>query len=63
MALAHKIIRIAFTLLKDKVPYRDPEIDSEALLTQRNALLCLKGVEKCHALLAATQKERDQAID
>ena len=36
-ATAHKMLRIIFAMLRDDAPYRDPGIDSDQLLVQRNA--------------------------
>jgi len=33
-AIGHKILKIAYALIKNKVPYQDPEIDYEAMLAQ-----------------------------
>jgi transposase len=37
VAVGHKILKIAYTMLKNKVPYRDPEVDYEAMLAKKNA--------------------------
>lgn len=37
VAVAHKILEVIFVLIKKKEPYRDPKIDYEALMVQRNA--------------------------
>jgi len=37
VALAHKMLRIVFAVLKNKTPYRDKVVDYEALSVQRNA--------------------------
>ena len=37
VALAHKILRIVFAVLKNKTPYLDKAVDYEALSVQRNA--------------------------
>ena len=37
VATAHKLARVIFAVLRDGRPYRDPEVDYEALLVQRNA--------------------------
>ncbi len=36
VALGHKILRIAFAMLRDGVPYRDPVVDPEALTARKN---------------------------
>lgn len=38
VALAHKMLRIIFAILKSNRPYRDRAVDYEALSVQRNAL-------------------------
>jgi len=37
VALAHKMLRIIFAMLKNHTPYQDQAVDYEALLVQRNA--------------------------
>jgi hypothetical protein len=37
VAVAHKMMRIIFHMLKEKTPYRDPGVDYEELLARRNA--------------------------
>ena len=37
VALAHKMLRIVFAVLKNKTPYLDKAVDYEALSVQRNA--------------------------
>ncbi len=37
VATAHKLARTVFAVLRDGEPYRDPEVDYEALVVQRNA--------------------------
>ena len=37
VATAHKLARVVFAVLRDGRLYRDPEVDYEALLVQRNA--------------------------
>lgn len=46
VAVAHRIFRIVYTLISKKEPYRDPEIDYEALVVQRNAPRWLAALEK-----------------
>lgn len=46
VALAHKMLRIIFALLKDGKPYRDKTIDYEALSVQKNAPRWLKMLKK-----------------
>jgi hypothetical protein len=37
MAVAHRMLEIVYLMLSRKEPYRDPEIDYEALIVKRNA--------------------------
>jgi hypothetical protein len=37
IALAHKILEIVYTVLNKKEPYKDPNINYEALVVERNA--------------------------
>ena len=37
VATAHKLVRTIFAVLRDGRPYRDPDVDYEALLVKRNA--------------------------
>lgn len=37
IAIAHKLIRVIYTLLKRRQPYIDPDIDYEGLSVRRNA--------------------------
>lgn len=51
VALAHKILRIAFSILKNQTPYRDTVVDYEALSVQRNAPRWLRMLFK-HGFIA-----------
>ena len=44
VALAHKMLRIVFAVLKNKTPYLDKAVDYEALSVQRNAPRWMKCV-------------------
>ncbi len=46
IAIGHKILRIVFTLLKKKEPYRDPTVDYEAIVVQRNAPRWIQALKK-----------------
>lgn len=46
VALAHKMLRIIFAMLKDHKPYRDLAVDYEALSVQKNAPRWLKMLKK-----------------
>ncbi len=52
VALAHKMLRIIFSMLKNNTPYHDKSIDYEALSVQRNAPRWLKMLTK-HGYLSA----------
>jgi transposase len=46
VALAHKMLRIIFTIIRNKTPYKDPSVDYEALSVQRNAPRWIKMLHK-----------------
>jgi len=46
VAVAHKILRIIYAILKDKKPYRDPQIDYEKLVVEKNAPRWLRALEQ-----------------
>ena len=46
MALAHKLLRVIYALLKHQQPYRDPGIDYEALIVQKNAPRWIQALKK-----------------
>jgi hypothetical protein len=46
VALAHKMLRIIFDMLKENKPYHDRAVDYEALSVQRNAPRWLKMLKK-----------------
>jgi transposase len=46
MALAHKLLRVIYALLKHQPPYRDPGIDYEALIVQKNAPRWIQALKK-----------------
>lgn len=46
IALGHKLLRVIYTVLKNKQPYRDPNIDYEALVVDKNAPRWLAALEK-----------------
>jgi transposase len=53
VALAHKILRTLFAMLKNNTPYRDKVVDYEALSVQRNAPRWIKMLVK-HGFMPAT---------
>jgi transposase len=53
VALAHKMLRTIFAMLKNNTPYRDKVIDYEALSVQRNAPRWIKMLLK-HGLMPVT---------
>jgi len=53
VALAHKMLRIIFAILKNNKPYHDRAVDYEALSVQRNAPRWLKMLKK-HGFLPST---------
>jgi len=46
IAVGHKLLRVIYTVLKTQQPYRDPEIDYEALVIAKNAPRWLKALAK-----------------
>lgn len=46
VAVAHKIMKVVFAILKSKEPYRDPDINYEKLVVARNAPRWLRALEK-----------------
>jgi transposase len=53
VALAHKLLRTLFAMLKNNTPYRDKVVDYEALSVQRNAPRWIKMLVK-HGFMPAT---------
>jgi transposase len=53
VALAHKMLRTVFAMLKNNTPYRDKVVDYEALSVQRNAPRWIKMLVK-HGFMPAT---------
>lgn len=46
IAVAHKMLRVIYCILKNGHPYYDPEVDYEALVVQRNAPRWIKALIK-----------------
>ena len=46
LATAHKMLRIIYPMLRDNAPYRDPGMDYEKLLVQRNAPRWLRKLQQ-----------------
>ena len=46
MALAHKILRIIFSVLKNKKPYYEPHVNHEMLTTKRNSQRWIRALKK-----------------
>ena len=46
IAPGHKILRVVYSMLKNKQPYRDPGIDYESLTVKRNAPRWLKALKQ-----------------
>ena len=53
IALAHKMLRTIFCMLRDAAPYRDSAVDYEALAVKRNAPRWIKTLRR-HGFLPAT---------
>jgi transposase len=47
MAVGHKLLRVVYAVLSTDQPYRDPEIDYEALVVAKNAPRWLRALKKC----------------
>ncbi len=54
VALAHKMLRIVFAILKTNTPYRDRSVDYEALSVQKNAPRWIKMLKK-HGFLPTSE--------
>ena len=54
VALAHKMLRIVFAILKTNTPYRDRSVDYEALSVQKNAPRWIRMLKK-HGFLPANE--------
>jgi len=54
VALAHKMLRIIFAMLKNHTPYQDQAVDYEALLVQRNAPRWMKMLVKHGFIIPAS---------
>lgn len=46
IAIGHKMLRVAYTLLKDDKPYKDPGIDYKGMMIARNAPRWLKALHE-----------------
>jgi len=46
IAVAHQILRIVFHVIKNKTPYRDPQIDYKKIIVDRNASRWIKTLEE-----------------
>ena len=46
IAIAHKLIRVIYTLLKKRQPYIDPDTDYEGLMVRKNASRWLNKLEE-----------------
>ena len=46
VAVGHRILQIVYALISRKEPYKDPEIDYEALVVHRNAPRWLSALQK-----------------
>ena len=52
--MGHKLLEVAFTVLRKKQPYRDPQIDYESLVVKRNAPRWIAALQK-YGYLPGTQ--------
>ncbi len=62
MALGHKILRIAFAMLRDGVPYRDPVVDPEALTARKNLSRWLRMVRKAQLLPEVARRVQEELL-
>jgi hypothetical protein len=46
IAIGHKILEVVFIVLSRKQPYKDPDVDYEALAVNRNAPRWIKTLKK-----------------
>ena len=46
IAIAHKLIRVIYTLLKRRQPYIDPDIDYEGMMVRKNAPRWIRKLEE-----------------
>lgn len=46
VAVGHQILRTSYTMIKSQKPYKDPEIDYEALVVKKNAPRWIKTLKK-----------------
>ncbi|UYM15493.1 IS110 family RNA-guided transposase [Endozoicomonas euniceicola] len=56
IAIAHKLIRVIYTLLKKRQPYVDPDTDYEGLTVRKNASRWLRKLEE-YGYLAQVQQQ------
>ena len=60
VATAHKILRIAFAMLRDGKPYRDPQIDYQVRTAVKNKARWLKMLRKANLLQEVAKKAAEQ---
>jgi transposase len=46
VALAHKLLRVAYAVILNETPYCDPEVDYEAIMVEKNAPRWIKALKK-----------------
>ena len=56
VAVAHKMMRVIYQMLKENKPYKDPEIDYEELLAKRNAPRWIASLIKYDLVSAVVSK-------
>ena len=56
MAVAHKILRIIYAMLRDGAPYVDPEVDYTALVAKRNGPRWLRALADAGLLEEALRR-------
>lgn len=62
IALAHKLLRVVYAIIKSGTPYRDPGIDYEALMVERNAPRWLQALKKYGFLKRAVPNPRTATV-
>jgi hypothetical protein len=56
MAVAHKLLEVSYTILKNHEPYKDPCVDYHELMVRRNAPRWIKVLKEFGYLPRDTQQ-------
>ena len=62
IAIAHKLIRVIYTLLKKRQPYIDPDTDYEGLMVRKNASRWLNKLEEYGYLEQLQQQSSPELV-